>query len=62
MLEYLSRYSHRTAICNKRIRLINGSQVVFTVRGDGRVRQGVSIHARHHSQVVFTVRGDGQGR
>ena len=36
MLEYLPRYTHRTAICNVRIRLINGSQVVFTVRGDGK--------------------------
>ena len=36
VLEYLSRYTHRTAISNERIRLINGSQVVFTVRGDGK--------------------------
>ena len=36
MLEYLSRYTHRTAISNERIRLINGSQVVFTVRGDSK--------------------------
>ena len=33
---YLSRYTHRTAISNEQIRLINGSQVVFTVRGDGK--------------------------
>ena len=36
MLEYLSRYTHCTAISKERIRLINGSQVVFTVRGDGK--------------------------
>ena len=32
VLEYLSRYTHRTAISNERVRLINGSHVVFTVR------------------------------
>ena len=32
---YLSHYTHRTAISNERIRLVNGSQVVFTVRGEG---------------------------
>lgn len=34
VLEYLSRYTHRTAIGNERIRAISPSEVVFTVRGD----------------------------
>jgi hypothetical protein len=34
VLEYLSRYTHRTAIGNERIREINQSEVVFTVRAD----------------------------
>lgn len=34
VLEYLSRYTHRTAISNERIRSINAEQVVFTVRAD----------------------------
>ena len=35
VLEYLSRYTHRTAISNERIRCINEHEVMFTVRSDG---------------------------
>ncbi len=34
VLEYLSRYTHRTAIGNERIKTISDSQVTFTVRAD----------------------------
>ena len=34
VLEYLSRYTHRTAISNERIRWISDSQVAFAVRAD----------------------------
>jgi hypothetical protein len=34
VLEYLSRYTHRTAIGNERIRAVGQSEVVFTVRAD----------------------------
>jgi hypothetical protein len=34
VLEYLSRYTHRTAIGNERIRAISADQVAFTVRAD----------------------------
>ncbi len=34
VLEYLSRYSHRTAISNERIRSVSAEQVAFTVRAD----------------------------
>ncbi len=34
MLDYLSRYSHRTAIGNQRIQSVNAEEVCFTVRGD----------------------------
>jgi len=34
VLEYLSRYTHRTAIGNQRILSVDEAQVVFTVRGD----------------------------
>jgi len=34
VLEYLSRYTHRTAISNERIRLVTGSEVGFNVRAD----------------------------
>ena len=33
-MEYLSRYTHRTAIGNERIRAVTDSAVVFTVRAD----------------------------
>ena len=36
VLAYLSRYTHRTAISNERIRSINDREVAFTVRGDGK--------------------------
>ena len=35
-LEYLSRYTHRTAIGNQRIKEVNGQGVAFTVRADQR--------------------------
>ncbi len=34
VLEYLSRYTHRTAIGNERIRAISNTEVAFTVRAD----------------------------
>ena len=34
VLEYLSRYTHRTAIGNQSILAANQAAVVFTVRGD----------------------------
>ena len=34
VLEYLSRYTHRTAISNERIRTVSAEQVAFTVRAD----------------------------
>ena len=34
VLEYLSRYTHRTAISNERIRSVNQDEVAFTVRAD----------------------------
>ena len=34
VLEYLSRYTHRTAIGNERIRAITAQEVVFTVRAN----------------------------
>jgi Putative transposase/Transposase zinc-binding domain len=34
VLEYLSRYTHRTAISNERIQSVGAQQVVFKVRGD----------------------------
>lgn len=34
VLEYLSRYTHRTAISNERIRAITAQEVAFTVRAD----------------------------
>lgn len=36
VLEYLSRYTHRTAIGNERIRSINTEEVTFTVRAGNR--------------------------
>ena len=36
VLEYLSRYTHRTAISNERIRWISDSQVAFAVRADNK--------------------------
>ena len=43
VLEYLSRYTHRTAISNERIRSINDREVAFTVRSDD---QGANPHAK----------------
>ena len=36
VLEYLSRYTHRTAIGNERIRAVSEREVAFTVRADDR--------------------------
>ena len=36
VLEYLSRYTHRTAISNERIRAISDCEVAFTVRADAK--------------------------
>ena len=36
VLEYLSRYTHRTAISNERIRAITAEEVAFTVRANDR--------------------------
>ena len=36
VLEYLSRYTHRTAISNERIRAVRTDEVVFTVRCDAK--------------------------
>jgi hypothetical protein len=36
VLEYLSRYTHRTAISNERIRLVGDREVAFNVRADDR--------------------------
>ncbi len=36
VLEYLSRYTHRTAISNERIRSINTEEVAFTVRAENK--------------------------
>ena len=35
VLEYLSRYTHRTAIGNERIKAVTQQEVVFSVRADG---------------------------
>ena len=34
VLEYLSRYTHRTAISNERLRSVTAEEVTFTVRAD----------------------------
>ena len=34
VLEYLSRYTHRTAVSNERIRAVSQSEVAFTVRAN----------------------------
>ena len=36
VLEYLSRYTHRTAISNERIKAVTQDEVVFTVRADSK--------------------------
>ena len=36
VLEYLSRYTHRTAISNERIRAVNEEEVAFWVRADAK--------------------------
>ncbi len=42
VLEYLSRYTHRTAISNERIRSINAQEVSFTVRA--KTQGGKRLH------------------
>ena len=44
VLEYLSRYTHRTAISNERIRSINEREVAFWVRGDD---HGANRNGKH---------------
>lgn len=41
VLAYLSRYTHRTAISNERIRFINEREVVFSVRSDNNGGKGL---------------------
>ena len=43
VLEYLSRYTHRTAISNERIRGVSEREVAFTVRADD---HGANCHAK----------------
>ena len=43
VLEYLSRYTHRTAISNERIRAVSEREVAFTVRADD---HGANCHAK----------------
>lgn len=45
VLDYLSRYTHRTAIGNERLLGIHGDQVVLRVRGDASGRRCVVIPA-----------------
>ncbi len=60
VLEYLSRYTHRTAIGNHRIRAISATQVTFTVRanehGDKRLErlQGEAFIGRLLQHVLPT--------
>lgn len=50
VLEYLSRYTHRTAISNERIRSVNGQEVAFTVRADN--RGGKRLHRLEGAEFV----------
>ena len=50
VLEYLSRYTHRTAISNERIRSINTGQVLFTVRADD--KGGKRMHRLEGAEFV----------
>ena len=43
VLEYLSRYTHRTAIGNERVRGVSEREVAFTVRADD---HGANCHAK----------------
>jgi hypothetical protein len=50
VLEYLSRYTHRTAIGNERIRFINGDEVAFTVRA--KTQGGKRLHRLEGTEFV----------
>ena len=50
VLEYLSRYTHRTAISNERIRWISDSQVAFAVRADD--KGGKRVHKLDGTEFV----------
>ena len=50
VLEYLSRYTHRTAISNERIRSINEPEVSFTVRA--KTQGGKRLHRLDGSEFV----------
>lgn len=39
VLEYLSRYTHKTAISNERIRSLNAREVIFSARVNGQARR-----------------------
>ncbi len=45
VLEYLSCYTHRTAIGNERLRVISPTQVAFTVRANEHGGKGVKLGA-----------------
>jgi hypothetical protein len=50
VLEYLSRYTHRTAISNERIRSINKGEVAFTVRA--KTQGGKRLHTIDGTEFV----------
>ena len=50
VLEYLSRYTHRTAISNERIRSINEGEVAFTVRAND--KGGKRLHRMGGTEFV----------
>ncbi|BCO25275.1 IS91 family transposase ISWz1 [Rhodoferax lithotrophicus] len=50
VLEYLSRYTHRTAISNERIRSINKGEVAFTVRAND--KGGKRLHTMDGTEFV----------
>ncbi len=50
MLEYLSRYTHRTAIGNERIRAVTTEEVAFMVRADD--RGGKRLHRLEGTEFV----------
>jgi len=50
VLEYLSRYTHRTAIGNERIRSINEDEVAFTVRAND--KGGKRLHRMDGTEFV----------
>jgi len=50
VLEYLSRYTHRTAIGNERIRAVTTEEVAFMVRADD--RGGKRLHRLEGTEFV----------